>query len=71
MAKGVDGTFLHYGIRQEDLAIIESIATKYELDFEWVKEYILEEFHNKRVNAEELSDRTIEDVIKQAIKQIN
>lgn len=71
MAKGVDGTFLHYGIRREDLAIIESIAQRHNLDFEWLKEYILEQYHNKRVNAEELTDRAIEDVIKQAIRQIN
>lgn len=71
MAKGVDGTFLHYGIRREDLAIIESIAQRHNLDFDWVKEYILEQYHNKRVNAEELTDRAIEDVIKQAIRQIN
>jgi len=32
--KGLDTTFVHYGIRKEDLAILESLAAKHDLDFD-------------------------------------
>ena len=41
MAKGLDGKFLHYGIRQEDLALIKTLCQKHELDAAWVCETIL------------------------------
>ena len=50
MAKGLDGMFVNYGIRKEDMNIIKTICEKNELDFDWVKEYILKEYHSKRVN---------------------
>ena len=71
MAKGVDGAFLHYGIRTEDMQIIESIAIKHGLDFEWIKTWILKEYHTRRVNNEELTDHLVDDVIKSALRQIN
>ena len=36
--KGLDTTFLHYGIRKEDMNHIESLCSEHQLDFDWVKE---------------------------------
>lgn len=36
--KGLDNSFLHYGIRREDMSLIESLCTQHQLDFDWVKE---------------------------------
>ena len=41
MAKGIDNKFVHYGIRRDDLSIIETICGKYDLDANWVRENIL------------------------------
>lgn len=34
MAKGLDNKFLHYGIRKEDLSMIEAICDAEQIDFE-------------------------------------
>ncbi len=36
--KGLDNSFLHYGIRWEDMSLIESLFTQHQLDFDWMKE---------------------------------
>ena len=34
MAKGIDPKFVHYGIRKDDLAMIEAICATEDIDFE-------------------------------------
>ena len=41
MAKGLDRVFLHYGVRQEDMEIIEQLCRDCDIDAEWLKEYVL------------------------------
>ena len=41
MAKGLDQKFLHYGIRKEDLDLIEALCEKHHIDFYWLSEDIL------------------------------
>lgn len=41
MAKGLDQKFLHYGIRKEDLDLIEALCEKHHIDFDWLSEDIL------------------------------
>lgn len=70
MRKGIDSKFVHYGIRMEDLATIEAICAKYDLDADWIKENILRQYHAKRVDVIEMSDEDTEAIIKNAIQQI-
>ena len=70
MGKGIDSKFVHYGIRMEDLATIEVICAKYDLDADWIKENILRQYHAKRVDVIEMSDEDTEVIIKNAIQQI-
>jgi len=35
--KGLDTTFVHYGIRKEDINLIEALCVGHKLDFDWVK----------------------------------
>ena len=37
MAKGLDGKFLHYGIRRENLELIRTLCEKHEIDFDWME----------------------------------
>jgi hypothetical protein len=36
--KGLDTTFVHYGIRKEDCAILEALSRKHDLDYDWIQE---------------------------------
>lgn len=47
--KGLDTTFLHYGIRKEDITLIETLSINHQLDFDWVKEDLLKEFHERKI----------------------
>lgn len=56
MAKGLDQKFLHYGIRREDLDLIESLCEKHHLDFNWLSEEILRKYHAAKVDKMEMLD---------------
>ena len=36
--KGIESTFLHYGVRPEDMALIEQACQDSGIDTEWLKE---------------------------------
>ena len=68
--KGLDTTFVHYGIRKEDVGIIEALCTEHQLDFEWVKEELLKEFHEKKIRNQDMDEKSIEKVIEKALNKI-
>lgn len=70
MAKGLDSKFLHYGIRKDDLAMIQAICDAEHIDFDWLSEEILKVYHAKKVEKIELDDATAEDIIRAAIQKI-
>ena len=70
MAKGLDNKFLHYGIRKEDLSMIESICGAAQIDFEWLSEEILKAYHAKKVDVIEIDDAATEEIIRAAIQKI-
>ena len=68
--KGLDTTFLHYGIRKEDMSIIEALSIEHQLEFDWVKEDLLKEFHERKIRNEEIDEKSIEKVIEKALQKI-
>lgn len=68
--KGLDTTFLHYGIRKEDISLIETLCTGHKLEFDWVKEDLLKEFHERKIRNQEIDERSIEKVIEKALLKI-
>ena len=70
MAKGIDPKFVHYGIRKDDLSMIEAICEVEGIDFEWLSEDILKAYHAKKVDEIEMSDNETEDIIRNAIQKI-
>jgi len=70
--KGIDNTFVHYGIRKDDLAMIKSICEQegIDIDFEWLSEEILKAYHARKVDEIEMSDDDTEDIIRAAIQKI-
>ena len=70
MAKGIDPKFVHYGIRKDDLSMIEAICEVEGIDFEWLSEDIRKAYHAKKVDVIEMSDNETEDIIRNAIQKI-
>ena len=68
--KGLDSTFLHFGIRKEDIQLIESICEKHELDFDWVKDFLIKEFHEKKIRNQDIDDKTVIQIIDKALQKI-
>lgn len=48
--KGLDGCFLQYGIRQEDMQIVERVCQQDGVDAEWLKENILKVYQTNKNN---------------------
>lgn len=67
MAKGLDGKFLHYGIRKEDLELIRTLCEKHDIDFDWMSEEILRKYHAAKVERIEMNDEETEKTIAEAI----
>jgi len=70
MAKGIDPKFVHYGIRKDDLSMIEAICEADDIDFNWLSEDILKAYHAKKVDVIEMSDNDTEEIIRSAIQKI-
>jgi hypothetical protein len=68
--KGLDSSFIHYGIRKEDMEIIQNLTEEQGLDFEWLQENILKEFHNLKINNEDIDSKKIEKIIEKALNKI-
>lgn len=70
MTKGLDGKFLHYGIRREDLELIRTLCEKHEIDFGWMSEEILRKYHAAKVDRIEMNDEDTESIVADAIAQL-
>ena len=70
MAKGIDQKLVHYGIRKDDLAMIEAICDAESIDFEWLSEEILKAYHARKVDVIEIDDADTEEIIRTAINKI-
>ncbi len=68
--KGIDQKFVHYGIRKDDLSMIEAICQTEDLDFDWISEDILKAYHAKKVDVIEIDDAATEEIIRSAIQRI-
>lgn len=68
--KGIDTTFIHSGIRKEDMRLIESLCVQYELDSEWMAENILKAFHEQKVKKLDVDDSSLEKLINSALQKI-
>ena len=72
MKKGLDRTFLNYGIRQADMTLIENACQSEGIDAEWLKDCILKPFQEERNNQKEtnLDEKKVMRILKKALKEI-
>ena len=59
----------YYGIRQEDMSIIEQVSQQADVDAEWLKENILKPYNEAR-NDENIDDKRLRKLLNSAIKKI-
>lgn len=70
--KGLDGCFLQYGIRQEDMKIVERVCEQDDIDADWMKENVLKAYQTKKNDKVPMSDQNeVVKLLKQALKKIN
>lgn len=51
MAKGIDQKFVHYGIRKDDLSMIEAICDAEDIDSDWLREEIFKALIRVRITS--------------------
>jgi len=71
MTKGLDASFVHYGIRQTDLNLLESLAQKHQLDFDWIQEEILKKFHEQRTRDMVMDEASLAKLIEKALNKLD
>jgi len=69
MKKGLDRCFLHYGIRQEDMELIEQACQSADIDAEWMKENILKPYNEER-NNENIDDKKLKSILNKSLKKL-
>nr|WP_298561699.1 hypothetical protein [uncultured Prevotella sp.] len=72
MKKGLDRTFLNYGIREDDMMLIENACQSEGIDADWLKDCILKPFQDERNNQNEanLDEKKVARILKKALKEI-
>ena len=72
MKKCLDRTFLNYGIREDDMMLIESACQSEGIDADWLKDCILKPFQDERNNQNEanLDEKKVARILKKALKEI-
>jgi len=70
MSKGLDSIFLHYGVRKEDMALIEQSCRDNDIDENWQKEHILKPYNEERNNQNVVEEKKLMKILKKAIKNI-
>lgn len=69
MKKGLDRCFLNYGIRKEDMDLIEQACHDADIDADWLKETILAPYNEER-NNEAVDDKKLKSLINKALKNL-
>jgi protein-disulfide isomerase-like protein with CxxC motif len=67
--KGLDQAFLHYGIRQTDLDVIEELAKEAGLNPDGVLD-LLKKYHEKKVELGEVDEKDLKKMVNQALNSL-
>lgn len=68
--KGIDRMFLNYGVRTEDMALIEQTCQDSDIDTEWLKEQILKPYNEERNNQNFVEEKKLMKILKKALKNL-
>lgn len=70
MRKGIDSTFLHYGVRNEDMAMIEQSCQDSDINADWLKDNILKPYNEERNNQNVVEEKKLIKILKKALKNL-
>lgn len=70
MTKGLDASFVHYGIRQSDLSLLDALAQKHQLDFDWIQEEILKKYHEQKTKDVTMDESALFKLIEKALQKL-
>ena len=70
MRKGIDSTFLHFGVRKEDMALIEQSCQDADINPEWLREQILKPYNEERNNQNFVEEKKLAKILKKALKNL-
>ena len=70
MRKGIYSTFLHYGVRNEDMSLIEQACQDSDINTEWLKEQILKPYNEERNNQNFVEEKKLTKILKKALKNV-
>lgn len=68
--KGLDTLFVHYGIRREDMQVIEALCNEYDVDFDWLQEDVLKLYHEKKIRNEDLDEKSLKRLLEKALQKL-
>lgn len=76
--KGIDSTFLHYGIKRDDMEIIEQVCVDSGIDADWMKEKILKVYQEEKIlkvyqeerKSDNLDEKKVAKIINKALKSL-
>lgn len=67
--KGIDSTFLHYGIKRDDMELIEQVCVDSGIDTDWMKEKILKVYQEEK-KSDNLDEKKVAKIINKALKSL-
>jgi hypothetical protein len=50
--------------------MIETLCVEHELEFDWIEEYILKSFHEKKTSNQDIDTRTVEKILEKALQNL-
>jgi hypothetical protein len=68
-SKDLDTTFIQYGIRKDDMVLVEMLSLKHGIDADWLRD-LLRALHKERAVQDDIDDKAIERVMEQALKRL-
>lgn len=67
--KSIDNTFVQYGVRKDDLAVLEILAQKHGIDFGWLQT-VFRGLNTEKLKHEDMDDKTVERLLESALENI-
>jgi hypothetical protein len=67
--KSIDNTFIQYGVRKDDLSILEILAEKHHLDFGWLQT-LFRSLNTEKLKHEDIDEKTVERLIESQLNNI-
>lgn len=78
ITKSLDNIFLNYGVRKEDMALIERVCQEDGIDFEWLRDSILKPYNDAKNKSrseskqgQEVEPKHLKKIFLKALREID